>query len=269
MPRIDIGELLLNVTDKGAGPAFVFIPGLVGLGDAWTSQIEHFSKHYRCVTFDHRGAGESDRPTEPAAYSTAALARDVIGLLDKLGIDRAHVAGTSTGGCVLQNLALDHSERLGACIFNNTWTAADEFMCRVQTTRKRIALSYGPEEYVKVSSMFTNSALQFRNNLDRVMALEERSLKTVAPVEVLAARIDMTLDHDRRSELSDIDCYSLVIGTRDDSTVPCYFSEDLARAIPGARLEILEEGGHYSYRRHPDAWNTLVGDFLATAPLEQ
>lgn len=269
MPRIDIGELSLNVTEKGAGPAFVFIPGLVGLGDAWTNQIEHFSKHYRCVTFDHRGAGDSDRPMGPAAYSTTALARDVVGLLDTLGIERAHVAGTSTGGCVLQNLALDHPDRLWACIFNNTWTAADEFMRRVQTTRKRIALSYGPEEYVKVSSMFTNGALQFRNNLDRVMALEERSLKTVAPVEVLAARIDMTLDHDRRSELPRIDRPSLVIGTRDDSTVPFYFSDDLAKIIPHARLEILEEGGHYSYRRHPEIWNSLVENFLKTSSLEE
>ena len=128
--------------------------------------------------------------------------------------------------------------------------------------RKHIALSYGPEEYVKVSSMFTNGALQFRNNLDKVMALEERSLKTVAPVEILAARIDMTLNHDRLSEIASIDRPSLVIGTRDDATVPFYFAEDLAGAITDARLHIMEEGGHYSYRRHPDEWNALVGGFI-------
>ena len=262
MAKLDIGELSLNVIEAGSGPAFIFIPGLVGLGDAWSSQLDHFSKHYRCVTFDHRGAGDSDRPMEPSAYSTAALARDVIGLMDTLGIDKAHVAGTSTGGCVLQNLALDHPDRLRGCIFNNTWTRVDEFMKRLQVTRKHIALSYGPEEYVKVSSMFTNGALQFRNNLDKVMALEERSLKTVAPVEILAARIDMTLGHDRLSEIASIDRPSLVIGTRDDATVPFYFAEDLAGAITDARLHIMEEGGHYSYRRHPDEWNALVGGFI-------
>ena len=262
MARIDIGEITLNVIEKGEGPAFVFIPGLVGLGDAWSAQLDHFAKSYRCVTFDHRGAGDSDRPMEADAYSTGKLAEDVIALMDTLGIERAHVAGTSTGGCVLQNLALDHADRLRACIFNNTWSAADEYMRRVQTTRKRIALSYGAEEYVKVSSMFTNGALQFRNNLDRVMALEERSLKTVAPVEVLAARIDMTLAHDRRPELHKIDRPSLVIGTQDDATVPFYFADDIAAAIPGAKKEIFEEGGHYSYRRHPEKWNALVEEFV-------
>jgi len=66
------------------------------------------------------------------------------GQRQRVAIPRAHIAGTSPGGCILQNLALDHPVRVGACIVNSTWTAADELMRRVQTTRKRIALSYGP-----------------------------------------------------------------------------------------------------------------------------
>ena len=265
MGRIDIGEIKLNVADAGNGPAFIFIPGLVGLCDAWEYQIAHYSPRYRCVAFDHRGTGDSDKPTAPGSYSTAVIARDVIGLMDHLGIDRAHIAGTSTGGCILQNLALDYPERIRACIFNNTWVKADEFVTRVQTTRKRIAQSYGPEEYVKVSTMFTNGALQFRNNFDKVMELEQRALETVAPVEVLVKRLDMTLDHDRSSELTKIDKPSLVIGTLDDATVPFYFTEDLHAAIPGAQKCVIQEGGHYSYRRHPGVWNKQVDAFLADA----
>jgi aminoacrylate hydrolase len=260
LARIDIGELTLNVEERGAGPAFIFIPGLVGLLDAWEFQMAEFSKRYRCISFDHRGAGDSDKP--PTGYSTAAIARDVIGLMDKLGIDKAHVAGTSTGGCVLQNLAIDHPERLRCCIFSNTWVKADEYITRVQTTRKRIALSYGKEEYVKVSSLFTNGAQQFRYDLDKVMELEQRALATVGPVEVLAQRLEMTLAHDRSDELFKIKNPCLVVGTRDDATVPSYQSEDLAKAIPGARLVIVEEGGHYSYRRHWQQWNRTVDAFL-------
>ena len=131
MPRIDIGELTLNVEERGAGPAFIFIPGLVGLLNAWEFQMAEFSKRYRCISFDHRGAGDSDKPQD--GYTTELIARDVIALMDKLGIDKAHVAGTSTGGCVLQNLAIDHPERLRCCIFSNTWVKADEYITRVQT----------------------------------------------------------------------------------------------------------------------------------------
>ena len=96
MPRIDVGRIILNCADVGEGPAIVFIPGLVGLYDAWSFQLEHFSKHYRCITFDHRGTGDSDKPVGDGAYTTKAIADDVIALMDTLGIDKAHIAGTST-----------------------------------------------------------------------------------------------------------------------------------------------------------------------------
>ena len=260
MPRIDTGEITLNYEERGQGPAFLFIPGLVGLLNAWEFQMAEFSKRYRCISFDHRGAGDSDKPKD--AYSTQAIARDAIALLNALGIDKAHVAGTSTGGCVLQNLAIDYPERLRSCVFSNTWVKADEYITRVQMTRKRIALSYGSEEYVKVSSLFTNGSMQFRYDLEKVMELEQRALKTVAPVDVLAARLDMTLAHDRTADLHRISNPSLVIGTLDDATVPSYQSEDLHRAIAGSQLVIVKEGGHYSYRRHWQEWNRIVDAFL-------
>jgi pimeloyl-ACP methyl ester carboxylesterase len=94
------------------------------------------------------------------------------------------------------------------------------------------------------------------------MELERRALQTVAPVEVLAKRLDMTLTHDRSGELGRIRAPSLVIGTLDDATVPSYQSEDLHKAIGGSRLVIVEEGGHYSYRRHWQQWNETVDAFL-------
>jgi aminoacrylate hydrolase len=260
MPRIDVGHITLNYEEKGEGPAFVFIPGLVGLLDAWSFQIAEFSKRYRCVVFDHRGTGDSDKPD--GGYTTEAIARDVIALMDSLGIDKAHVAGTSTGGTVLQHLAIDHADRLRCCIFSNTWIKSDEFFTRVQTARKQIALACGPEEYVKVSSLFTNGAMQFRYNLDRVMELERRALETVAPVNILAARLDMTMAHDRTADLHRIRNPSLIIGTRDDATVPSYQSDDLHAAVPGSKLVLVPEGGHYSYRRHWQEWNAIVDPFL-------
>jgi aminoacrylate hydrolase len=261
--RINIGALTLNVEERGSGTPFIFIPGLAGLFNTWEYQIAEFSQRYRCISFDHRGAGDSDKPAY--GYSTEVIARDVIALMDTLGIDRAHVAGTSTGGCVLQNLAIDHPHRLRCRIFSNTWVKADEYIARVQTTRKRIALSYGPDEYVKVSSLFTNGAMQFRYDLSKVMDLERRALQTVAPVGILAQRLDMTLAHDRSAELSKIGNPSLIVGTRDDATVPSYQSEDLHAAIAGSRLVIMEEGGHYSYRRHWQEWNRIVDAFMKEA----
>jgi aminoacrylate hydrolase len=263
MPRIDIGGIRLNYVEAGKGEVLLFIPGLIGLHQAWDCQIPHFAKHYRCVTFDHRGVGESDKPAGKESYSTRIIAADVIALLDALGIEKATAIGTSTGGCVLQNLALDHPKRLGRCVFSNTWTRADVYVERVQTFRKRIARSFGADAYVEFSSIFTNGPLQFRHDLDGVMELEKRSKESIGPLDVITARIDMTLAHDRLAELDRIDRPSLIIGTRDDLTVPAYFAEDLHAAIKGSKLVILPEGGHYAYRRKPDAWNAVVEKFLA------
>ena len=86
MARVNVGHITLNVEETGEGPVFLFIPGLVGLLNAWQYQIDEFSKRYRCISFDHRGAGDSDRPALDQ-YSTEDIAGDVIALMDKLGIE--------------------------------------------------------------------------------------------------------------------------------------------------------------------------------------
>jgi aminoacrylate hydrolase len=98
-----------------------------------------------------------------------------------------------------------------------------------------------------------------------VMELERRALATVAPVDVLAGRLDMTLKHDRTANLHRIRNPSLIVGTRDDATVPFYQSEDLHKAVAGSRLVVVEEGGHYSYRRHWREWNRIADAFLREA----
>jgi len=95
-----------------------------------------------------------------------------------------------------------------------------------------------------------------------MMVIEERALKTVADVGVLSQRLDMTMTHDRSADVSKIASPSLIVGTRDDATVPFYQSEDLHRAIAGSRLTMMEEGGHYSYRRHWKEWTMIMDAFL-------
>tara|TARA_B110000014_G_C20006858_1_gene521859 strand:- start:190 stop:981 length:792 start_codon:yes stop_codon:yes gene_type:complete len=260
MARIKAGDLFLNYSDSGKGEAFLFIPGLTGILDAWDFQIPYFSKKYRCISFDHRGTGESDKPLN--AYSTDLIAKDAIALLDTLGIDKAYVAGTSTGGCILQNLALDYPDRIKACIFSNTWTKADEYMTRVQTSRKQIAESYGKEEYIKFSSLWTAGWTQFKNMFDNLLELEEKQKGTIGSVDVISSRLDMTLSHDRLSELHLIKKPSLIIAAKDDALTPPYFAKDLQSKIINSRLVILEEGGHYSYRRSHVEWNHAVDSFL-------
>ena len=61
MHRLDVGHITLNILDEGNGPPLLFIPGLVGLLNAWEFQVAEFSKNYRCLSLDHRVAGDSAR----------------------------------------------------------------------------------------------------------------------------------------------------------------------------------------------------------------
>ncbi len=262
MPLVQAGSVKINCIEAGEGAAAIlFIPGLIGLSKMWEFQFPHFSGRYRCVSFDHRGSGESDKPKD--GYTTGQIAADAVAVLDHLGIERAHVVGASTGGCILQNLCLDYAGRVGLAVFTNTWTAADEYMTRLQVARRRILHAYGQEAYIEVSSIWTGGPSMFRNDLEIMLGLEKRQKETIADPDILTARIDMTLEHDRLSEIPKIDKKALIIAAKDDPLTPPYFAEDLNSMIKGSRLHLLEHGGHNSYRRNPEGWNAALDAFLS------
>ena len=261
MPRIQVGDVQLNYVDSGKGDVLLFVPGLIGLAKVWEIQFPEFSKHYRCVSFDHRGSGESEK-TE-SGYNTGQIARDAVGLLDALDIKQANVVGASTGGCILQNLCLDYPDRVKNAVFTNTWTKADEYMRRLQTTRRQILHAYGTGAYIETSSLWTGGPTMFRNNFERMLELEQTQKKTIADPDILTARIDMTLEHDRFDEIKNIKHRTLIIAAKDDPLTPPYYAEDLHGFISSSEYVLLEYGGHNSYRRNSDGWNSAVEEFLA------
>lgn len=77
----------------------------------WKLQIPYLARHFRVVTFDGRGAGRSDRPTEPAAYADTEFAADAAAVLDATRTDRAVVAGLSMGAGYAVRFAVDVPDR--------------------------------------------------------------------------------------------------------------------------------------------------------------
>ena len=96
---------------------------------------------------------------------------------------------------------------------------------------------------------------------------EAAQVEQAAPVEVLAARIDATLTHDRLDHLPRITAPTIVVVADDDILVLPYLGATIAAAIPGARLVRMREGGHTCVRRDPAGFNEILEQFLAAAPL--
>ena len=262
MRRLKLGAVHLAYMEKGSGDPILFIPGSIGLAAQWSHQVDYFAKNHRAVAFDHRGVGHSDKPMQE--YTTSLLAEDAVGLLDTLGIGQAHIVGASTGGAIAQVLALDHASRVRSLTLVSTWARPDAYYGRIQEMRKRVLLAMGVETYIKLSSLWTAGPAQFRDMLGRLEAYEAAQVEQAAPVEVIAARIDATLKHDRLDYLPRITAPTMVIVADDDILIPPYFGATIAAAIPGARLVHIREGGHNCFRQDPGGFNKILEQFLAT-----
>ena len=119
MPRQRVGDIEIYYEVHGTGPrTLVLIRGLGSNLLAWYAQIDVFSQHYKCVVFDNRGAGRTDKPDAP--YSIKQMADDAAGLMDALGIRRAALLGISMGGMIAQEFAINHQEKLSCLILGCT-----------------------------------------------------------------------------------------------------------------------------------------------------
>src|SRR5207244_9110172 len=100
MPTTRANDITINYEVHGDGAPLLLINGLADDLTSWAYQMEDLAARYRTIVFDNRGIGGTDKP--PGPYTTAQMAADARGLVDELGIERAHVLGVSMGGMIAQ-----------------------------------------------------------------------------------------------------------------------------------------------------------------------
>jgi aminoacrylate hydrolase len=262
VPRLalaDGAELYFEV--KGSGAALLLIPGLGGTGSFWSEQLHQLARRYRVIIHDHRGTGQSSRSR--IRYSIGQMARDVIELMDGLGLARAHILGHSTGGAIGQVLALDHAARVDRLVLSATWCGPDPYFKLLFELRADILRRLGPLAYLRCSELFLMPEDWIRDH-SRTLGLDAAAAAQEIPdPEILLSRIQALLDFDRRADIPAIRAPTLVIVARDDKVVPAYCSQEIAAKIPGARLVQLDSGGHFAPRLAPEPYNAAVEGFLA------
>ncbi len=203
MPKISIGDdAELYYEEAGQGPTLLLVPGLSGLGSFWTRQVVDFSRDFRVIVHDHRGAGRSTHSS--IRYAVEQMAADVLRLMDALGIASAHLVGHSTGGAIGQVIAQDHPERLQSLVLSATWAGRDAFFRRLFESRREVLVNLGVEAYLRASVLFLAPPWWVSAN-DAAIAEQHRALAAAAaPVEVMTSRIDAIIAFDRRARLGEI-----------------------------------------------------------------
>jgi len=111
MPRLEVNGVNLYYEEAGSGTPLVFLHEFAGDYRSWEPQMRCFARRYRCITLSYRGYPPSDIPGDPAAYSQDIIVDDVLGLMDGLGIERAHICGLSIGANTAVFLGLRTPER--------------------------------------------------------------------------------------------------------------------------------------------------------------
>ena len=264
MPTLRVRDTTLYYEIHGDGPPVMLVAGLGGLGGYWAPQISPFARRYRVIVHDHRGTGRSE--WSDVAYSVDQMAADTLGLMDALGIERAHFVGHSTGGAIGQIIALEKPERLATLVLADTWPKADAYFRWCFEVRTALLRGAGLAAYQHAAPLFLYPPWFIDEHAEQIRA-EQVASAQYTTVEIAARRIDAILAFDREKHLGRVRTPTLVIAAKDDILTPAYFSETLAQLIPKSRLVLLERGGHACSRTMAEEFNRHVLEFLDAHPL--
>ena len=277
MPKTNVGDIDLYYEDHGSGDPLLLIMGLGADANGWMFQTPELAKHYRTVVFDNRGVGRSDKPAGP--YTTPQMADDAAHLLDRLGIERAHVCGISMGGMISQELALRHPQRLRSLVLGCTYAKPDAGVMQNQAlsasqlggqvdTHGNIDIDLSkldPMMFFQTLLPLTFNQSFIETELAKVMQMFAGALEYGFDLNAILAQVRATAAHDTTSRLSQIKLPTLVITGDADRLIPSSNSDYLAEHIPAARLVKIAGGSHAFNIETPTLFNNAVLDFLRDA----
>ena len=238
------------------------------------AQIPYFSDRFRCIAFDPRGNGRSDKPTSPSAYRLKDYVDDGIAILDAVGVEKAVLFGYSISGLVATAMAAHHPERVAAIISTGTNSAIDDtYDYKNYQHFDEVYDSYdGWQKYSR--AYWRQDFRDFAEFFVSQLCTEPHSTKQIEDVlewsssctpEVLIATMDvdaaddLVMDH---TAYKKIRCPMLLIHGEVDVVAPLSNAESVANAT-GCRLVVLPAAGHAPQCRFPAKVNTMMRDFLA------
>ena len=221
----------------------------------WEPQVADFSRRFRVVRYDTRGHGAS--AVTPGPYTIEQLGRDALGLLDGLGISRAHFCGLSMGGMIGMWLAVHAPERLDRLVLCNTAALLgprEMWDARIAAVESGGMAAIAP---AGLARWFTEPALRRPHAMVEAM---RRVLLATSP-EGYSACCAAIRDMDQRDAIAAVRAPTLVItGTRDVATPPAD-GQFLAQRIPGAHYVELD-AAHLSNIEAADQFSDAVLSFL-------
>jgi pimeloyl-ACP methyl ester carboxylesterase len=258
-----VNGVRIAYTVQGMGAPLVLIMGYRLSSAAWPSGfIEALASRFTLVIFDNRGTGRSEKPFQ--GYALSNMAADVCGLLDHLGIERAHVLGYSMGGAIAQEFALRYPARLLALMLCATFCGGSKAIYAKPHVLRTIHELEGllPEEAARQIWSVTYSPAYLQSNRQAVEIQMRREIVNPTPLYAADLQFQALAEFDSSSALSRVCAPTLVLTGASDQLVPPRNSRIIADLIPHSKLVVVPRCGHRVMWELPDQSASIIGDFL-------
>lgn len=262
----------LDYEVRGEGPALLSINGLGGQRTRWPEFTARLAAEgFRVISFDNRDVGLSQKfdaagPPDlaairaavkegappPVVYDLRDMAADAVGLLDALGVDKAHIVGVSMGGMIAQLVAADYPER-ALSLASIMSSSGNPDLPPAAPAAMAALTERGPDPHADLEGFLAHAAVSGRaigspayplgDTFFRARA-EADFRRSYSPLGVARQMAAITASGDRRARLQAITAPSVVIHGEADPLVPLAAGRDTAANIPGAALCIVPGMGH-------------------------
>lgn len=264
-------DISLYYEETGKGIPIVFIHEFAGDYRSYEPQVRHFSKYYRCITFNARGYPPSDVPKNNEQYSQEQARDDIRSVLDALKIDKAHIVGLSMGGFAALHFGFAHPERcrslvVAGCGYGAAPADRLKFAEEAEATAKRFqdfpmakaaeAYALGPTRVQfqnKDPRGWREFADQFAEHSSEGAALTMRGVQKRRP-----SLFDLV------DKMKTIKVPTLII--TGDEDWPCLEPGILMKKnIPTAALVVMPNCGHTINLEEPALFNSYLSDLFQAA----
>ncbi len=276
-PEMAVGEFALKTVDAGGvrtrfleagqrnAPAVVFIHGTGGHLETFNRNVFAHAQHFRVLALDMVGHGFSSKPDHP--YEIRHYVKHLDDFLTAVGVDRAHVHGESLGGWIAAQYAIDHPERVHRLVLNTAGglNTDEQVMQRVYSVTMNAVLNASLETVRKRLEWLVHDPKDIPDDLVELRHAIytqpgfERAMENILCLQFMDVRMRNVLTDE---SLARIRAKTLVIWTDHDPTAPVATGERFVKAIPDARLVVLDGCAHWPQWEAATRFNELHIDFL-------
>jgi len=263
MPRIKANDITMNYEQQGSGEPLILIPYLAADNACYAFQVADYAKHFTCISVDPRGAGETDKPE--GVYSTELFAEDISGLMQALGIERAHIAGLSLGAAIGMWLAVKQPQKVKSLSIHSGWARTDAFIEAIIESWRIMLKATGSVTEMIIAGIFpwcfTPELYASKPDYIQSLAGFVRS-RPPQPADAFLRQADAVLAHDVESQLGQIKAPTQITFGRHDLVTSTRFAAALTENVPDSEFIIFEDCSHAPIYENVADFNQKTLDFL-------